>query len=277
MRPSQSPAPSNESSVTVDAWAASYITADTFAFKLAPPPPPENFAEGAAPNRDLRPGRGPEFRVGDHGLKSSGKSALKSAATRARLVHTFLHHELQAAELMAWAMLAFPDSPRELKRGLVKILFDEVRHMNMYAAALRARGFEVGGFEVRDWFWERVPRCTSIDAFLATLGIGFEGANLDHAARFASRFRSAEDEELALIQERVGREEVPHVKFALRWFVELNPDVRAGMPLFEAFTRALPEPLSPMLMAGTPLARDARKKAGLDDAFMAELERCARG
>jgi uncharacterized ferritin-like protein (DUF455 family) len=190
-------------------------------------------------------------------------------------MHTFLHHELQAAELMAWALLAFPEAPTELRRGLVRVIGDEIRHMGMYASYLRDRGFEPGCFPVRDWFWERLPSVPSIEAFLATLGLGFEGANLDHAMRFAARFRSAGDEEAARIEERVGLEEIPHVRFALRWFVELTPQIRddRGRSLFDAWCASLPAPLSPIVMRGAPLARNLRRRAGLDDAFVDALER----
>jgi uncharacterized ferritin-like protein (DUF455 family) len=260
---------------TIERWAVAYVLEPSFEAKLTPPKPPATFEVGAAPLRDVRPGRGPMFRVVEHGLKSSGKSALRSPVARARLIHTFLHHELQAAELMAWAILAFPAAPERLRRGLLGVLFDEVRHMNMYAELLRERGFELGSFEVRDWFWERIPEVPTIESFLATMGMGFEGANLDHATAFAARFRAAGDERAADIEERIGQEEIPHVRFAVRWFLELSPLVREGVPLFEAFARSLPQPLSPMLMRGKSIAKSMRTRAGLDDAFLASLERWA--
>jgi len=248
------------------------VEATTYAAKLSPPRPPRTFSVGAQPLRLVQPGRGPEFQVKGHGDKSSGASALQSVARRARLVHTFLHHELAAAELMAWALLAFPDAPLRLRRGLLGVLLDEVRHMNLYADYLRAAGFAPGSFPVRDWFWERIPTVRDLSAFLATMGIGFEGANLDHTSRFAARFRSAGDEAGASLCERVGREEIPHVRFALRWFRELSPLVAEGVPLFEAWRQSLPEPLSPTVMRFVPTCREDRRRSGLDDAFIDALE-----
>jgi uncharacterized ferritin-like protein (DUF455 family) len=256
---------------SIERWCLAYLLTPGWAEKLAPPAPPRVFS-GERIEPPSRPARGPAFKLAAHGEKSTGKSALLSAERRARLVHSFLHHELQAAELMAWAVLRFPDAPRALRRGLVKILLDEVRHMNLYAGYLRARGYEPGAFPVRDWFWERVPSCTDLPAFLATLGLGLEGANLDHASRFATRFREAGDEEAARIEEVVGREEIPHVRFALRWFVRLSPRVRAGEALFDAWRASLPEPLSPILMRGKPIARELRARAGQGGAFLEALE-----
>ena len=172
---------------------------------------------------------------------------------------------------MAWALLRFADAPRALRLGLVRTISDEVRHMNLYAGYLRARGFEPGSFPVRDWFWQRVPSCPDICSFLATMGLGFEGANLDHATRFADRFREAGDEEGAAIEARVAAEEVAHVRFAIGWFLKLSPRVQAGQPLFDAWRASLPEPLSPLVMRGDPISTALRERAGFDAAFLAAL------
>lgn len=203
-------------------------------------------------------------------MKSTGSSLLRGEARRAKLIHAFLHHELQAAELFAWALLAFPNAPHAMRLGFVRILREEVRHMGLYRGWLERRGLRPGAFAVRDWFWERVPEARTPTEFVATLGMGFEGGNLDHAARFAERFRAAGDLEAAQIQEIVGAEEVGHVRFALHWFRELRGGAANS---FDAFRAALPSPLTPTLMRGEPLDRDRRTRAGFDDAFLVQLER----
>lgn len=256
---------------TVEAWAEAYVLADSFEAKLAPPPCPRVFAPPSSPKRLVAPGRGSAFRCAASSIKSTGKSRLAGEARRLKLVHTFLHHELQAAELFAWALLAFPNAPEAMRRGFVTILHEEIRHMNLYADLLRARGAPPGAFPVRDWFWERVPLVADEVQFVATLGVGFEGGNLDHATRFAARFDAAGDAEAARVQALVGREEVGHVRFALRWFRELSPDLARGASLFDAFRAALPPPLSPILMRGVPLDASSRQRAGFEEAFLEAL------
>jgi uncharacterized ferritin-like protein (DUF455 family) len=168
---------------------------------------------------------------------------------------------------MAWALLAFPDSPRDFRSGLVRIAEDEVRHMQLYAGHIERLGHGVGDFAVRDWFWERVPSCPDPASFVATMGLGFESANLEHSRSFAARFRTAGDDEGARIQELVGREEIAHVRFGVRWFSELT-----GGLTFETWKASLPPPLSPMLMRGHPLFREARMRAGFPAGFLDELE-----
>lgn len=250
---------------TVEGWAWQYIVADTLAAKLAPPDPPDRWENEPISRRLDAPGRPVELTILAKAKKSRG---LGSAKARARLLHTFFHHELQAAELMAWALLAFADTPREFKAGLVRIALDEIRHMGIYRAQIERLGHRIGDFGVRDWFWMRVPSCPDAASFVATMGLGFESANLEHSAEFAARFREVGDEEGARAQELVGREEIAHVRFGARWF-----ETFTGGLDFDRWRQALPAPLSPMLMRGRPLQRELRLRAGQTADFVDALAR----
>lgn len=254
---------------TVERWAYDYVTTDVLAAKLAPGPVPAEWAESSAglwvPER---PGRPEGFTAAQRGPKTPGRDALRVPERRAGLLHTFLHHELQAAELMCWAILAFPQTPRAFRKGLLGICQDEIRHMAMYGEHIAALGFEVGSFPVNDWFWQRVPAARTAAEFVAVMGLGFEGANLDHTQRFAARFRAVGDVEGARLQELVGQEEIPHVAFGAHWFAKLQ-----GPLTFDSWQAALPAPLSPLLMRGRPLNRPARQQAGYPLTFLQELER----
>ena len=252
---------------TVERWCADYVLGTEIAAKLAPPPRPALWSAAPEPLRLDRPGRPKELVLVDRRHKPMGPNALLRAERRIEVVHTFLHHELQAAELMAWALLAFPETPRAFRVGLLGILDDEVRHMQHYDAYLHAHGSFFGAIPVRDWFWQRIPSCATARAFVATMGMGFEAGNLDHARRFAERFRAAGDEEGARLQELIGEEDFPHVRFARAWFLRLG-----GGDDFDAWRAELPKPLSPILMRGKPLDRAARKRAGYTDEFLAALE-----
>lgn len=250
---------------TVERWAWDYVLTTSLAQKIDPPPPPSVHAEPPASWRLSAPGRPAELRVVARAQRSRG---LGSPRGRARALSTFFHHELQAAELMAWALLAFGEMPNDFKEGLARILLDEARHMRMYAGEIARLGHAVGDFPVRDWFWERVPTCRDPASFLAVMGLGLESANLEHAATFATAFREAGDESAARVQEVVGLEEIAHVRFGVRWFTALS-----GTLDFDAWRRALPAPLTPLLMRALPLRRDARARAGQPAAFLDELER----
>ncbi|MET0283801.1 MAG: DUF455 family protein [Polyangiales bacterium] len=248
-------------------WARAYVESTSMAYKLDPPPVPSEDGR-ALPLRLERAGRPALLDVSWDKYKAPrSAAALRDVKKRASLLHTFLHHELQAAELMCWAVLAFPETPRAFRGGLLNICLDEARHMRLYAAHLRELGFEVGAFPVRDWFWERAPAARDALQFLALMGLGFEAGNLDHSVRYCAMFAEAGDLQAAALQELVGIEERSHVAFAAHWFRELS----GGLD-FAGWCAALPAPLSPMVMRGKPLAREARRAAGLDDAFLDALE-----
>jgi len=252
---------------TLEAWALEYLRAADLAKKFELGPAPQDLATDAQPMRAIRPSRPAALTIARAKTKTPGPDAFKAPSRRARVVHTFLHHELQAAELMCWAILAFPRAPAKFRLGLAKIARDEVRHMRMYAEHLAALGHAFGDFPVRDWFWERVPSAKTEAHFVATMGMGFEGGNLDHTRRFAERFRAAGDSDGARIEEVVFEEEIPHVRFAVTWFRTFT-----GCDDFAAWRRHLPPPLSPMVMRGQPLEKGGRVRAGFSASFVNELE-----
>jgi uncharacterized ferritin-like protein (DUF455 family) len=259
---------------TVEHWCFELVTTRELERKLAPPAPPDPALdaswEAAPPERRLAaPGRPPELRVSPKRPRTPAAAALRDPTQRARLLHTFLHHELQAAELFAWAVLAFPAAPRAFRAGLVRLAREELGHLALYRGELARLGSSPGAFPVRDWFWERVPLARDPLAFVALLGLGLEGANLEHSARFAARFRAAGDERAARVLERVEEDEIGHVAFARAWFERFS-----GAPCeYARWRAALPAPLTPALLRALPLNREARARAGLDAAFLAALER----
>lgn len=249
---------------TIERWAWDYVTSTSLAAKIAPPPVPARWEHAARAVRVVGPGRPAELEVV---AKAKRVRALGSPTNRAKALHTFWHHELQAAELMLWALLAFPETPEEFRRGLVRIALDEIRHMKMYETEILRLGHRIGAFVVRDWFWERIPAVTSPAAFVAVMGLGVESANLEHTVSYAARFREVGDEEGARIQEIVGREEIAHAAFAARWFATFTGGIS-----FDSWRAHLPPPLTPLLMRGRPLHRDARTRAGQPAAFLDALD-----
>jgi uncharacterized ferritin-like protein (DUF455 family) len=253
---------------SLEHWAYRYVLSTDLEEKLAPAPPPTLRAAPRSAIRLERPGRPTVLRISWAKFKAPKSAhALRAVDRRAQLLHTFWHHELQAAELLCWALLAFPDAPPAFGRGLIGICLDEIRHMGLYRTELRRLGHDVGAFPVRDWFWERAPAARTPLQFLALMGLGFEAGNLDHSQRFEQLLHAAGDASAARLLRVVGEEEVAHVAFAAHWFVRL------GGPLeFERWRAALPPPLSPMLMRGRPICRERRRRAGIGEDFLEQLE-----
>lgn len=251
---------------TVEAWAFDYITTASLSHKLSPPPVPERW-EKVPVDRDLvAPGRPPELRPAHRGLEVP--TDLSAPGARAKVLHAFFHHELQAAELMCWALLRFSEAEPAFRKGLLRICQDEIRHMSAYREHIERLGSRIGDFAIRDWFWKRVPLCASKLEFVALMGMGLEAANLEHAPFFGERLARAGDEVARELQEMIAREEIGHVRFAVHWFETWT----CGQS-FDAWCAALPKPLSPLLMRGKHFNREARLRAGMQEAFIAALER----
>lgn len=251
---------------TVEAWTHDYILSTSLDVKRQPPPVPKHWSSEPV-SLNLRPGRPACFAVTRNQPQETKRSTLQSVRGRAELIHKFWHHELQAAELMAWAVLRFPQAPTEFRQGLLKILHDEVRHMALYEHYLKQAGFILGDFSVRDAFWDRVPDCQTPSAFVSVMGMGLEAANLEHTQRFARRFREVGDEAGALVHEQIGREEIAHVRFATRWFRDFNGELTV-----RAWKAALPKSFSPRSLRGKHLNRTARRKAEMPEEFLNKLD-----
>ena len=114
---------------SVERWCRALIETRDERAKLDPPPPPDPDGDASwerepAELRLAAPGRPDRLRVVARSPSAPRLEALADPRARARLCLTFAHHELQAAELFAWAVLAFPRAPREFRAGLVRV----VRH-----------------------------------------------------------------------------------------------------------------------------------------------------
>lgn len=244
------------------------MTSESLEAKRAPGTPPTVRDASFGVHRIASPGRPPEIVRKTRRKKTPRAGSLTDPKRRAELLHIFAHHELQAAELFAWAMLAFADAPEAFVRGLAALACDEARHFGQYEQELARLGHPFGTFAVRDWFWERVQSVPDPATFCAFVGLGLESSNLDHTRRFESELRAVGDDRAAELTESIGREEIAHVRFAVRWFRHFR-----GTLDFDAFAASLPKPLSPMLFRGRPLDRRARADAGWPEEMMDALER----
>lgn len=202
-------------------------------------------------------------------VKVPSVSGFADPAQRVRILHALANHELQAAELFAWALLAFPDAPAEFRRGLAKILDDEQRHTRMYVARIETHGAAFGDFAVNGYFWGKVPAIRTPLEFIAAMSLTFENANLDHTAENAAAARRAGDEKTARVIEQVATDEVEHVRFGWRWLEEWK---EPGESSWDAWRRSLAWPLRPAKAKGASFHREGREAAGLDPEFIALLE-----
>lgn len=198
-----------------------------------------------------------------------GTHRLEQAAERGRLLHFFANHELLATELMALVLLRFPDAPAAFRRGVLQTLRDEQEHTRLYLARMRECGLEFGELPVSGYFWRAVSGMESPMDYVAGLSLTFEQANLDFARHFAQGFATVGDEATAGLLQQIYRDEIGHVAYGLKWFRRWKNPTESD---WEAFCRQLRFPLSPQRAKGFAVNVEGRRAAGLDPAFIAELD-----
>jgi uncharacterized ferritin-like protein (DUF455 family) len=249
------------------------LTSGDLETKLAPPPP--RLPDVPHPALSLeRPVRDADLALTSGAEKLPRPGALADPAARARCLARFAHHELMAVELFAWALLRWPDLPRRMRRELLRVLEDEQRHCRAYLERLAALGSRLREHPRSDYFWKHAQTIADSPhgprAFLCAMGLTLEQANLDFSALYRDAFRTAGDEASARVCQQVHRDEVRHVSVAARWLRELSEPGRSDAELYAA---CAPFPFAATRAKGRRFDAEARRAAGLSEAFIETVRR----
>jgi len=216
------------------------------------------------------PGRPPDLQFAPRrtapGLPRFG--ALRDAGKRAVAHHILANHELQALEVMAFVLLAFPDAPYEFRRGMVPIMQDEQRHTRMHVERAAELGLPFGDLPVNGYIWGKAQCFESVLDYLAGLPLTFEGRNLDHTLELEQAFEVAGDERSAAIVRAIHRDEIGHVRFGLEWLRRLKPPELTD---WDAYVSHLHWPLRAEKSVGDLFHREPRVQAGMTEDFIDRL------
>ena len=185
------------------------------------------------------------------------------------VLHFFANHELLALELMALALLKFPQAPAAFRRGVAGTLRDEQAHLKLYVDRMREVGVEFGEIPVSDFFWRAISTMETPMDFVTSLCLTLEQANLDYAPHYQQVYEELGDERTAAIMSRVYRDEINHVRHGLNWFERWR---EAGETQWSAYESALRKPLTPGRAKGIGFNKRGREQAGLSAAFISELQ-----
>lgn len=194
--------------------------------------------------------------------------AFSDPAKRAIAHHIMANHELQALEVMAMILLAFPKAPTEFRLGIAEIMFDEQRHTKMHAQRAEELGLTFGDLPVNGYIWTKATEYQSVLEYIAGLPLVFEGANLDHTVEFENYFRQHNDKRSAAIMRAIHKEEIRHVQFGMQWLRQLKDP---SLTDFEAWEQALTWPIRPSTARGDTLQKEARLAAGMTAEFVETL------
>lgn len=194
-------------------------------------------------------------------------ASLASDSARGLALHSFAHHELQALELMALALLRWPTAPAGFRMGLAHIICDEQKHFRLYRTRAQDYGCALGDVGVGHFFWKTVADLHSPVAFLAAMSLTFEQANLDFTRYWSQAFAKVDDPRTVSILQVVYEDEIRHVQHGLTWFERMQ----GGFDL-KALEDALIFPLSAGRAKGPIFDRRGREKAGFSTEFIDSLE-----
>ena len=187
---------------------------------------------------------------------------------RIRCLHTFANHELMAIELMAWALLAYPDAGPAFRRGLAHILVDEQRDLTLYMDRIAALGEQFGNLPVNDHFWRCAPSLTTPLKWVCAMSLVFEQANLDHAPVFARHFDAVGDADSAELMRIIERDEIHHVGFGAHFLMQ---NTSSSQNAYDVWVENLTFHNTPDRARGQEFNDEARRQAGLGDEFIARI------
>jgi uncharacterized ferritin-like protein (DUF455 family) len=241
------------------------------AAKLAPIEPPATDRDPGPAARPALPARPAQLLFCGRRQAPAMPRAGAMADPRMRAVahHIMANHELQALEVMAFVVRAFPQAPAEFRLGLVRIMADEQRHTRMHAERCQALGLEFGALPVNGYFWNKAQSFDTLLDYLAGLPLTFEGRNLDHTLEFEDSFRVANDPASAAVMRAIHQDEIRHVAFGITWLARLKPE---GQSLWDAYQSHLHWPLRPEKARGKTFHRQPRLAAGMSEDFVDRLE-----
>ena len=252
-------------------FAERILLSDEIDAKLAPAPKPLTDLAPGAPFRCPCPARPPELQFAGRKQAPAMPHANTFGDPKKRGVahHIMANHELQALEVMAFTLRAFPAAPPPFRQGLVEIMADEQRHTRMHIERAAALGVRFGDFRVNGYFWGKAQAFDSLLDYIAGLPLTFEGCNLDHTLEFEQSFAAAGDPKSAAVMRIIQRDEIEHVKFGVEWLRLLKDPDQSD---WTAYAAHLHWPLRPEKSKGRTFHRSPREAAGMSAEFIDELE-----
>lgn len=252
-------------------WALRILSAETLEEKLfcpeelsdLTPGPPVLWKEPSRPpgmgfQRHTRKNRLPRFK--EH----------HDPDKRAICLHRFAGHELLAVEIMAYALLAFPEAPPHFRKGVIHTLKEEQEHVRLYQKRLQEMGVRLEDLPFYRHFWSYVPYLTTPLKYVSVLSLTFEMANLDFAPLFGASFAQNGDEASSLLMKQILKDEIAHVSFGCRWLKKWKDP---ALSEWECWLQNIPGLMLPSRAKGATFFAEHRKQAGIPAAWIKELER----
>lgn len=217
------------------------------------------------------PGRPPDLAFDRRKMydgQFQGTTKLTDPRARGMILHYFANHELLALEIMSLALLRFVDAPRPFRMGIAGTILEEQDHLRLYIQRMNELGIEFGDLPLNSFFWRTMKDIGSPSEYAAAMSMTFEQANLDFALHYEDLFRAAGDVQTADILRRIHDDEIRHVQHGVTWLQRFH----STESLWDCYKRHLNFPLTPSRAKGPFFDIEGRRRAGIDESFIRELQ-----
>lgn len=217
------------------------------------------------------PGRSKKLQFDNEQTKFPRSASFHLEEKRGLALHFFANHELLAIEMMAAAMLVYPDTTLEMikfKKGLYKTILDEQKHLKLYINRMNDFKIDLGDFPLNDFFWRSMEKMPTASHFYSGMAMTFESANLDFAQFYEKSFREVDDYKTANIMKVVLDDEISHVALGAHWLNQWRGD----KTLWDYYRTHLPGVMTPARAKGIGFDKAIRARVGLPEDFIIELD-----
>ena len=216
------------------------------------------------------PGRPQELRLKKNKSISFPKpSELKDERKRAFILHFFANHELLAIELMALALLKFPQAPKAFRKGILQTIGEEQEHMKLYIKRMNELNVDLGEIPVNDFFWKSMREMKTPLEYVTQMSLTFEQANLDFSLYYQQLMQQLGDQETSALLHQVFVDELSHVKFGFQWFKKWSDP---ELSQWQNYCENLKFPITPMRAKGNVFHKSLREDLGFDYDYTQRLE-----
>lgn len=251
-------------------WAIRILSADVLEEKLFSP----QFLTDNQPGPPLI-WKEPTRPTGMHFQKHTSKDKLPAFTLhhhpdkRAACLHRFAGHELLAVEIMAFALLAFPDAPSHFRKGVANTLKEEQIHVRLYLKRMEEMGMKLGDLPLYRNFWSYTPHLTTPLKYLSVMSLTFEMANLDFAPMYGASFAKHGDTASAQLMQQILIDEFAHVSFGMGWLKKFKNKEKTE---WDTWLESLPPKLTPNRARGPLFLEENRRKINLPEQWIQNLK-----
>jgi uncharacterized ferritin-like protein (DUF455 family) len=251
-------------------WCTRILSADTLEEKLLSPKIlTDNITSPAVFWKTPTRPPGMEFKKHNRKEKLPGFHEHNDPDKRAVCLHRFAGHELLAVEIMAYAILAFPEAPKHFRKGLANTLKEEQGHVRIYMQRLKEMGVQFGDLPLYKHFWAHTPFLTSPLKYVSVMSLTLEMANLDFAPTYKASFLKHGDEGSAALMNQILEDEIKHVSFGMHWLNKMKPSAESS---WDTWRNSVPDKIPLHRARGKVVYVEPRTLAGIPSDWIAQIK-----